>query len=62
MTKRNLPAYVYTKKGVLYFQRRGYPTTRIASAPGSPEFHAEYARLVELRFERGIDDRRRRAG
>jgi len=46
MTKRNLPAYVYTKKGVLYFQRRGYPTTRIASAPGSPEFHAEYARLL----------------
>jgi hypothetical protein len=45
MTKRNLPAYVYTKKGVLYFQRRGYPTTRIASAPGSPEFHAEYAGL-----------------
>lgn len=44
--KRALPAHVYAKKGVLYFQRRGYRTVRIASAEGTPEFHAEYARLL----------------
>lgn len=44
--KRELPAHVYRKKGVLYFQRRGYKTVRIASPEGTPEFHAEYARLL----------------
>lgn len=44
--KRALPAHVYDKKGALYFQRRGYPTVRIVSPAGSPEFHAEYARLL----------------
>ena len=44
--KRHLPPHVYRKKGVLYFQRRGFPTVKIASAEGSPEFHAEYARLL----------------
>lgn len=46
MTKRELPAHVYRKKGVLYFQRRGYKTVRIAFEAGTPEFHAEYARLL----------------
>lgn len=44
--KRELPAHVYRKKGVLYFQRRGYKTVRIAFEAGTPEFHAEYARLL----------------
>ena len=46
MTRRTLPPHVYRKKGVIYFQRRGFPTVKIASAEGSPEFHAEYARLL----------------
>ena len=44
--KRDLPAHVYNKKGVLYFQRRGYQTTRINSAPGTKEFAMEYAALL----------------
>ncbi|UWS06793.1 tyrosine-type recombinase/integrase [Phaeobacter inhibens] len=44
--KRELPAYVYNKKGVLYFQRRGYQTTRIESRPGTKEFALEYAALL----------------
>ena len=44
--KRHLPAHIYDKKGVLYFQRRGFPTVRMQHAPGTAEFHAEYARLL----------------
>lgn len=44
--KRGMPAHIYNKKGVLYFQRRGYPTTRIDSAPGTREFALEYAALL----------------
>lgn len=44
--KRHLPAYIYSKKGVLYFQRRGWPTTRIKSDAGTPEFALEYASLL----------------
>lgn len=45
--KRNLPAYVQTRKGkYLYFVRRGWKTVRIHSAPGTPEFAAEYARIL----------------
>lgn len=46
MTKRVLPAHVYDKKGVLYFQRRGYRTTRIKAAQGTKEFALEYAALL----------------
>lgn len=46
MTKRSLPPHVYLKKNVPYFQRRGFPTTRMQHAPGTAEFHAEYARLL----------------
>lgn len=46
MTKRNLPAHVYDKKGVLYFQRRGWPTIRIATKPGTADFALEYASLL----------------
>lgn len=44
--KRELPPHVYDKKGTLYFQRRGWPTVRIAADRGTPEFHLEYARLL----------------
>ena len=44
--KRTLPAHVYGKKGVLYFQRRGWQTTRIEAQPGTKEFAIEYAALM----------------
>jgi len=44
--KRQLPPHVYLKKGVLYFQRRGWDTTRIAAKPHTPEFAREYAILL----------------
>lgn len=44
--RRGLPPHIYDKKGVLYFQRRGWPTTRIKSAPGTAEFALEYAALL----------------
>lgn len=44
--KRGLPAHVYDKKGTLYFQRRGWPTTRIKSQPGTADFALEYAALL----------------
>lgn len=46
MTRRSLPAHVYDKKGVLYFQRRGWPTTRIKSEAGTADFALEYAALM----------------
>lgn len=46
MTKRSLPAHVYDKKGVLYFQRRGWPTARIAATVGTTAFALEYAALL----------------
>lgn len=44
--KKHLPPHVYDKKGVLYFQRRGYRTTRIEAEPGTPAFALEYAALL----------------
>ncbi|WP_406735874.1 tyrosine recombinase XerC [Thioclava sp. GXIMD4215] len=44
--KKTLPAHIYDKKGVLYFQRRGYSTARIQSDPGTKEFALEYATLL----------------
>lgn len=44
--KRQLPRYVYEKKGALYFQRRGWQTTRIQSEAHTPEFAVEYAVLL----------------
>lgn len=44
--KRQLPRYVYEKKGALYFQRRGWDTVRIQSQAHTPEFAAEYAQLL----------------
>lgn len=46
MTKKHLPPHVYDKKGVLYFQRRGYKTTRMQAEPGTAAFALEYAALL----------------
>lgn len=45
--KRQLPPYVYSIKGVLYYIRRGAKAQRVVSAPLTPEFWAEYARLMK---------------
>ena len=45
--KRDLPAYVYRRKGgLLYFERRGAKSQRIRSEPGTPEFAIEYAKIL----------------
>lgn len=44
--KRALPAYIYRKPKGLYFQRRGWPTVRIESVPGTPEFALTYAAIL----------------
>lgn len=44
--KRDLPAYVYLRKGKPYFERRGWQSQRIHAEPGTPEFAVEYARIL----------------
>lgn len=44
--KRQIPAFVYDKKGALYFQRRGWDTVRIEAKPNTPEFAREYAIIL----------------
>lgn len=46
MTKRHLATHVYDKKGVLYFQRRSFKTTRIKAEAGTAPFALEYAALL----------------
>lgn len=41
-----LPKHVYDKKGVLYFQRRGWPTQRLHALPGTPEIAAEVDKIL----------------
>lgn len=43
--KRTLPAHVYDKKGVLYFQRRGWQTTRIEAQVWTFKAHTDCAEL-----------------
>lgn len=45
--KRDLPPYVHRLKGVAYFIRRGERATRLTTEPGTPDFWAEYARLLK---------------
>lgn len=46
--KKQLPAYVYRRKGgLLYFERRGWKSTRIYAEPGTPEFAAQYAAILK---------------
>ena len=49
--KRGLPAYVYPrgKKGYLYFIRPGI-CQRIQAQPGTPEFYAEYTKMLRGRI------------
>lgn len=45
--KRDLPAYVYRRKGgLLYYERRGHKSQRIHGEPGSKEFALAYARAI----------------
>ena len=45
--KRDLPAYVYRRKGgILYFERRGQKSVRIVAEPGTAAFALEYARAM----------------
>lgn len=44
--KRNLPPYVYQKPKGIYFQRRGWPSVRIQSQPGTKEFALEYSAIL----------------
>lgn len=45
--KKDLPAYVYRRKGgLLYFERRGWASARIYAKPGTPEFATEYAAIL----------------
>ena len=51
MIRRHLPPYVETRPGrkgqtYHYFRRKPAPPIRMHSAPGTPEFAAEYARLL----------------
>lgn len=45
--RRELPKYCYQKPKGLYFQRRGWPTVRILSEPGTAEFAREYALILK---------------
>lgn len=44
--KRELPPYIYRQSNGLYFQRRGWPSQKIQSDFGTPEFWAEYALIL----------------
>lgn len=45
--KRDLPAYVYVRKGgLLYFERRGQKSQRIKSTLGTPAVALEYVKLL----------------
>lgn len=47
MTKRELPKHIYKQRNGLYFQRRGWPSQKIKSDFGTPEFWAEYASILK---------------
>jgi len=45
--KRDLPAYVYRRKGgLLYFEKRGQKSQRVFGEPGTKEFALQYARAL----------------
>lgn len=44
--KKDTPAYVVRLRGVLYFKRRGWPTRKFEAQEIGPEFHSEYARIL----------------
>lgn len=52
MTKKTLPAYCYRRgrSRHVYFCKRGQQSIRIMSEPGTPEFAAEYARLLRYDY------------
>ncbi|MFV2053221.1 tyrosine-type recombinase/integrase [Aliiroseovarius sp. YM-037] len=46
MTKRELPKHVYKQRNGLYFQRRGWRSTKFQNEFGTPEFWQEYAGIL----------------
>lgn len=52
MTKKTLPAYCYRRgrSRHVYFCKRGQRSIRIINEPGTPEFAAEYARLLRYDY------------
>jgi integrase len=52
MTKRDLPSYCYRRGRArhVYFCRRGARAIRMVHEPGTPEFAAEYARLLRYDY------------
>lgn len=52
MTKRELPKYVYMQRNGLYFQRRGWPSLKLKTEFGSPEFWQEYADILGGKMKR----------
>lgn len=46
MTKRELPKHIYRQRNGLYFQKRGWPSRKIASEFGTPAFWQEYADIL----------------
>lgn len=46
MAKRELPKHIYRQKNGLYFQRRGWPSLKLANEFGTPEFWMEYADIL----------------
>ena len=46
MAKRELPKHVYRQRNGIYFQRRGWPSTKFQSEFGTPEFWKEYADIL----------------
>lgn len=49
MVKRELPKHIYRQKNGLYFQRRGWPSQKIQSKFGTPDFWKEYADILSGR-------------
>lgn len=49
MVKRELPKHVYKQRNGLYFQRRGWPSQKLQSEFGTPEFWREYAGILSQR-------------
>lgn len=46
MAKRELPKHVYRQRNGLYFQRRGWPSSKFRHEFGSPEFWQEYSDIL----------------
>ncbi|KIN79002.1 tyrosine-type recombinase/integrase [Sulfitobacter mediterraneus] len=46
MAKRELPKHIYRQRNGLYFQRRGWPSQKLVTEFGTPEFWKEYSDIL----------------